>query len=94
MCLRGSNRCASQIGTPGHAVVPVLNTALQNWAGTNLKQINFVHKGMNCDTEMYSAIAADVPIPSDPSTYVNHKLMDQLNTADQVRAWIAYYYFF
>jgi nicotinamidase-related amidase len=72
------------IGTPGHAVVPVLNTALQNWAGTNLKEINFVHKGMNCATEMYSAIAADVPIPSDPATYVNHKLLDHLNTADQL----------
>ena len=72
------------IGTPGHAVVPVLNRSLQNWSGTNLKEINYVHKGLNCATEMYSAIAADVPIPTDPATYVNHKLLDSLNTADQV----------
>ncbi|CAN0054531.1 unnamed protein product, partial [Ectocarpus fasciculatus] len=72
------------IGTPGHAVVPRLNAALQNWAGTNLKEINYVHKGMNCATEMYSAIAADVRVPSDPATYVNHKLLDHLKTADQL----------
>ncbi len=80
-----------KIGTPGHAVVPVLNEALQRWAGDNLKTINYVHKGMCCSTEMYSAIAADVPIPSDPSTYLNHKLLEQLNEADKVFHLFLYY---
>jgi nicotinamidase/pyrazinamidase len=72
------------IGTTGHAVYPHLNAALQEWAGTNLKSIHYIHKGMCLGTEMYSAIAADVPLPSDPSTYLNHKLLDELNTADQL----------
>lgn len=41
------------IGTPGHAVYPPLNEALQEWAGTKLNTINYIMKGSNCLTEMY-----------------------------------------
>lgn len=59
------------IGTPGHAVSPLLNPALQNWAGHHLRTIDYVLKGQNCLTEMYSALKADVVIGSDPSTALN-----------------------
>ncbi len=72
------------IGTPGHAVVPVLNDALQEWAKHNMKIIHYVHKGTNCLTEMYSAIAAEIPVDDDPGTSTNQSLLDALHTADKL----------
>jgi hypothetical protein len=54
------------------------------WAGKKFKEIHYVHKGMNCLTEMYSAIAADVPIESDPTTQKDPKLIKTLLSADRV----------
>lgn len=67
------------IGTPGHAVEANVNAALQHWACEGMTSVHYVHKGMNLLTEMYSAIAADVPVPSDPSTHMNHALLSELN---------------
>lgn len=39
---------------------------------------------MNCLTEMYSAIAAEVPIASDPETQKNEGLLKALLAADHV----------
>jgi hypothetical protein len=39
---------------------------------------------MNNDTEMYSALAAEVEIPSDKRTLMNEQLLDQLKTYDKV----------
>lgn len=39
---------------------------------------------MNCLTEMYSAIEAEVPIKTDPSTTLNTELLDELRTARRV----------
>ena len=72
------------IGTPGHAVVSVLNDALQEWVKHNMKPITYIHKGTNCHTEMYSAIAAEVPIKEDPTTDTNQHLIAQLHTADRL----------
>jgi nicotinamidase-related amidase len=41
------------IGTEGHAVIPVVNDALQEWAGVNMRTIDYITKGSNCFTEMY-----------------------------------------
>ena len=70
------------IGTPGHAVVSVLNDALQEWAKNKMKTVSYVPKGTNCLTEMYSAIAAEIPMDDDPSTQVDPTLIARLNTAD------------
>ena len=72
------------IGTPGHAVVPVLNEALQEWVSKKMRTVNYVMKGTNCMTEMYSALCAEVPIPDDPSTKVDPLLIDKLNEATRV----------
>ena len=72
------------IGTPGHAVVPVLNDALQSWVTSNMKTVQYIHKGTNCLTEMYSALAAEVPMDNDASTALNTNLLEQLHTADRV----------
>ena len=73
------------IGTPGHAVEPNINSALQEWAHNNpTSTVRYINKGMNCLTEMYSAIAAEVPLASDPQTNTNLPLLDLLNTADKL----------
>eukprot|EP01006_Ploeotia_vitrea_P018398 TRINITY_DN49812_c1_g1_i1.p1 TRINITY_DN49812_c1_g1~~TRINITY_DN49812_c1_g1_i1.p1 ORF type:complete len:278 (+),score=4.54 TRINITY_DN49812_c1_g1_i1:36-869(+) len=69
------------IGTPGHAVVPVLNEALQEWCATKKATVNYVLKGTNCLTEMYSAIKADVPMDNDKSTQKDPVLMAELTAA-------------
>jgi len=72
------------IGTPGHAVVPVLNQALQAWVKANMKPVEYVHKGTNCHTEMYSALSAEVPVADDASTELNTALLGRLQQAKQV----------
>lgn len=49
-----------------------------------MKNIEYILKGKSCLTEMYSAIEAEVPIPSDPSTHIDWDLIDHLKTADKV----------
>ena len=70
------------IGTPGHAVIPELDAALQSWVTKHMKTIRYIHKGTNCLTEMYSAIAAEIPMENDPATALNTELLDRLHTAD------------
>jgi nicotinamidase-related amidase len=72
------------IGTEGHAVVSVLNDALQEWSANKMKMIHYIHKGMNCLTEMYSAIKAEVPVSDDPSTELNRTLLSELRQADKL----------
>lgn len=72
------------IGTPGNAVEPIVGAAIQDWALANLKNISYVNKGMNCLTEMYSAIAAEIPVESDPSTDFNRPFLAELNKADKL----------
>lgn len=57
------------IGTPGHAIVPVINEAILNWAKTHGRPINYVMKGTNSLTEHYSALRADVELETDPDTW-------------------------
>jgi hypothetical protein len=41
-------------------------------------------KGQNLRTEMYSALAADVEDPTDPTTALNTKLISKLRTLDRI----------
>ena len=58
------NGSCDKIGSVGHAVVPILHDALQNWSGQTGKTISYIHKGMDCLTEMYSAVKPEVDFPS------------------------------
>lgn len=42
--------------------MPNINDALQAWTNSRMKIVNFIHKGMNTLTEMYSAFEAEVSI--------------------------------
>jgi len=72
------------IGSYGHAIVPELNVALQNWAKVRNKAVTYVMKGQNCRTEMYSALKAEVEDPKDPRTALNEELLVKLKIADRI----------
>lgn len=76
------NHCL--IGTLGHAINPKIQEALAEWSrhpGHIGRTIKYVCKGMNCLTEMYSAIQAEVPITSDPSTMKNSRVLGEIQKA-------------
>jgi len=72
------------VSTPGAEVVPVLKEALENWEKETLKQIRYVHKGLNNQTEMYSCFKAEVELPEDPRTGVNREVIFQLAAHDNI----------
>lgn len=72
------------IGTRGHAVVPVINDALQEWAMHSKRPIQYVFKGFNYRTEMYSALEAEVVDPNDYTTSLNEELLSMLRISDKV----------
>ncbi len=72
------------VGTPGHNVVAPVMTALQGWEQERRGRASFVVKGHNPWTEHYSAVMADVPDPSDPTTQLNTDLIRTLEEADVV----------
>ena len=72
------------IGTIGHAVYPELAHALSEWERTRFAAVDYVTKGSNIFTEHYSAVQSDVPDPSDPTTMLNTRLIDILQSADLV----------
>ncbi len=71
------------IGSTGHAVVPELFAALQDWE-KRFAMVDYVTKGSNPFTEHYSAIQADVPDPADPGTQINTALLQTLMRADLI----------
>jgi nicotinamidase/pyrazinamidase len=72
------------IGSPGHAVFPELFAALRGWEVGEHAVVNYVTKGSNILTEHYSAIAAEVPDPQDPSTMLNASLITSLQDSDVI----------
>jgi len=58
--------------------------SLNDWAAGEFNTIDFVTKGSNVFTEHYSAVKADVPDPLDPTTQINTRLIDILQSADMI----------
>jgi len=52
-CLMGSN---------GHSVVPAIQEAVNEWSNSTGGSPEWVNKGQNLLTEMYSALCAEVPV--------------------------------
>lgn len=71
------------IGSWGHNVVGSVYEALRKWED-DFAMVDFVTKGSNPWTEHYSAVQADVPDPSDPTTQLNTRLITTLEQADEV----------
>lgn len=72
------------VGSLGHCVVPDINAALQRWANTSTRPINYTLTGHNLRVEMYSALRADVVDPFDSSTTLNLELVSNLKLFDRV----------
>ena len=72
------------VGSRGQKVVPSLASALQEWCDYNNTSVEYLQKGLNNLTEMYSAIAADVPLDSDPSTHINRPFLARLNQSQKL----------
>ena len=78
------------IGTPGHAVVPVISEALTKWSKHHRKSVNYIRVGQNIRTEVYSVFKAEVEDPTEakdptlPGSTFNHNLMSKLKIADKL----------
>ena len=72
------------IGSWGFGVVDSIYKSILDWEQSKTKPINFVTKGSNIFTENYSAIQADVPDPTDPTTQLNTQLIQTLEESDTV----------
>jgi nicotinamidase/pyrazinamidase len=72
------------IGTSGHNVVPHLFDAFLNWEKKNYASVDYVTKGSNHFVEHFSAVKAEVVDPGDPSTQINKRLIDILDSCDEV----------
>lgn len=72
------------IGDEGHNINPVLSAAVHRWEEQRLAIPDVVTKGSNPWTEHFSAVMAEVPDPTDPSTQINRGFIDTLENADIV----------
>ncbi|MCR4713282.1 MAG: isochorismatase family protein [Treponemataceae bacterium] len=71
--------------TWGFCVEDNILNAVHKWELKHVgKNIDFIKKAANPLTEHYSAIQAEVPDPSDPSTRTNFVLIDKLKEADKI----------
>ena len=72
------------VGGTGHAVVPAIKKALQEWAASSSRPVKYVMKCQSWKTESYSAFEAELVDPDDFSTSLNMDLLYTLRMADQV----------
>ncbi|MBW2523857.1 MAG: isochorismatase family protein [Deltaproteobacteria bacterium] len=71
------------IGDEGHQIWPSLAEAVHEWE-ERFATADFVTKGSNPWTEHFSAVQAEVPDPTDPTTQVNTRLIATLEQADVI----------
>lgn len=74
------------IGSPGHNVYASLFDALYQWEVSNFMTLTTVTKGSNPYTEHYSAVKAEVPDPTDPTTQINTGFIEKLKKCDLILA--------
>ena len=70
------------IGTQGHCICDAIRQAMDEWCDATGRSVEFVMKGQNLLTEMYSVFRAEVAIS--PETSLNTKLLNSLMTSDRI----------
>jgi nicotinamidase/pyrazinamidase len=70
------------IGSVGHSVVPNVRKAIDEWSVQTGGSVEWVFKGENLLTEMYSALAADVPVST--ATSFNDSLHRSLMKSERL----------
>ena len=73
-----------EVGTPGHNVHAELMDALTEWSVKEYATVSYTTKGHNTWTEHYGGFKAERPMPSDPSTSMNTKLVEIIADADTI----------
>ena len=75
------------IGSTGAAIETNVFNAINYWAKKRGGIIDFVTKGSNIQSEHYSAVKTEVPVPNDQSTQLNNHLVHEvLGKADEI--WV------
>ena len=72
------------IGSPGHNVTQPVLDGLRAWTESRREAVDYVLKGQNCFTEMYSALRAEVEVEGDEATGLNRELIEKLSTRERV----------
>jgi nicotinamidase-related amidase len=72
------------IGSWGHNIYAPLNAALQGWERQHRQTVTPLFKGLNPDTEHFSAFEADRPLATDPDTQFDARRVAHLYQADRV----------
>jgi nicotinamidase/pyrazinamidase len=70
------------IGSRGHNVVDIVRDAMDEWTSKTGRSVDYVMKGTNLLTEMYSALKAEVVISKD--TDLNQDLLSLLKESDKI----------
>ncbi len=68
------------IGSPGANICPPILTAINGWEQERNRSVEYIFKGMDPETEHYSAVRAEVPNGS--TTEINYKLVDYFDPED------------
>jgi nicotinamidase/pyrazinamidase len=72
------------IGTPGHALTPILYEAIAYHSAARSAQPTFEIKGTIAKTEYYSLLEPEVKVPEDPRGTLNEKLLEQILSFDAI----------
>lgn len=72
------------IGTPGAAIVPELQDALDEWCLKRFANVDYLTKGSNPYTEHYGAFEAEVKDPADASTQTNTQAIQAIENNDLI----------
>jgi nicotinamidase/pyrazinamidase len=70
------------IGTDGHSMVTNVRSALDTWCDSSGNSIEWILKGQNLLTEMFSCLAAEVPISKE--TALNETLLESIRSEDKI----------
>jgi nicotinamidase-related amidase len=76
------------IETPGAAIVPELQAALDEWCIERGATIDPLIKGSNIWTEHYGAFGAEVTDPDDPTSGINYDLLRAIESEADMIIWM------
>lgn len=72
------------LGTPGHALTPILYEAIAYHSSARSTQPSFEIKGLIDRTEYYSLLEPEVKVPEDPQGALNARLLEKLLSYDAI----------
>ncbi len=74
----------TMIGTPGHAITPVLSEAISYHSAARRSQPRYIIKGTLAQTEYYSLLEPEVKVEREPGGQLNQDLLDWIMAFDRI----------